>query len=96
MVLSAFSGRVVAVEESAAKIWGQLRAFSDREVWDLSVAAVARANGMAVVSRNVQNLVGKGARVLNPFKDPPKIVEPGRPRRLRGRRPRSVVRQRRY
>lgn len=76
LLLSAFEGRIIPVDEGVAKIWGQLRAEKDSHVWDLSLAAAARENNMVIASRNLADLVGRGARVLNPFKEPFRIVDP--------------------
>ncbi|MFC0386761.1 PIN domain-containing protein [Muricoccus vinaceus] len=76
LLLSAFQGRIIPVDEGVAKIWGQLRAAKDNHVWDLSLAAAARENSMVIASRNLADLVGRGARVLDPFKEPFRIVDP--------------------
>ncbi len=75
-LLAAFGERIVPVDEGVAKVWGQLRAVKDQHVWDLSLVAAARENDMVIASRNVAHLVGKGARVLDPFHRKPQVIAP--------------------
>ena len=68
----AFDQRVLAYDESAARIYGEL--MGDRKelglpmsVPDGQIAAIARLNHMAVATRNVLDFEHCGIDVLNPF-----------------------------
>ena len=70
-----FEGRVLAVSEDVMVKWRLLveqgrkvgRTFSQP---DLIIAATALHHGLAIVTRNVPDYDGTGARVLNPWTDP--------------------------
>jgi predicted nucleic acid-binding protein len=71
-VVLAFNQRVLAYDESAARVYGEL--MGDRKelglpmsVPDGQVAAIARLNHLAVATRNVLDFEHCGIDVLNPF-----------------------------
>ena len=71
-VVLAFDQRVLAYDESAARVYGEL--MGDRKqlglpmsVPDGQIAAIARLNHMAVATRNVLDFEHCGIDVLNPF-----------------------------
>jgi len=71
-VALAFDQRVLAYDESAARVYGEL--MGDRKepglpmsVPDGQIAAIARLNHMAVATRNVLDFEHCGIDVLNPF-----------------------------
>ena len=71
-VTLAFDQRVLAYDESAARIYGDL--MGDREELGLpmsvpggQIAAIARVNHLAVATRNVLDFEHCGVDVLNPF-----------------------------
>ena len=71
-VTLAFDQRVLAYDESAARIYGEL--MGDRKelglpmsVSDGQIAAIARLNHLAVATRNVLDFEHCGIDVLNPF-----------------------------
>ena len=71
-VAVAFDQRVLAYDESAARIYGDL--MGDRKeiglpmsVPDGQIAAIARLNHLAVATRNVLDFEHCGIDVLNPF-----------------------------
>ncbi|MDZ7753680.1 MAG: type II toxin-antitoxin system VapC family toxin [Gammaproteobacteria bacterium] len=71
-VALAFDQRVLAYDESAARIYGDL--MGDRKelglpmsVPDGQIAAIARLNHLAVATRNVADFENCGIDVVNPF-----------------------------
>lgn len=67
-----FSGRIVAFDERAAATWGRLcgeaeRTGRKRPAIDAQIAATALANGMTLVTRNVDDMAGLGVPIFNPF-----------------------------
>jgi len=68
----AFDQRVLAYDESAARIYGELT--GDRKELGLpmsesggQIAAIARLNHLAVATRNVVDFENCGVDILNPF-----------------------------
>ena len=67
-----FSGRVLAFDEAAAEAYAEIAA-SRREgrrpisQFDCQIAAIARSNGMAVATRDVEGLRGCGIEVIDPW-----------------------------
>jgi predicted nucleic acid-binding protein len=75
-LMATFDGRVVPVDERVARIWGRLRGRSDRNQWDLGVAATAIVYDMVVATRNTGDFKGRGVRVVDPFRAKPDITGP--------------------
>ncbi|HEY1753085.1 MAG TPA: DUF2459 domain-containing protein [Caulobacteraceae bacterium] len=72
-VMDAFEGRIVPLEEQAAKRWGLLLGQQEKHVNDKGNAVIAAVRGLTLVSRNVKDVSGHGADVLDPFRSPPKL-----------------------
>lgn len=67
-----FSGRIVPFDERAATTWGRLCGEAERNdrkrpSIDAQIAATALANGMTLVTRNVDDMAGMGVPIFNPF-----------------------------
>ncbi len=67
-----FSGRWLSVDEEVAERWGLIMANAANRglalpVIDGLIAATALIHGMTVVTRNVSDLQGTGAPVMNPW-----------------------------
>ncbi len=62
-----FTGRVLPVDDVIAEAWGRTYYVRDTSVVDGLLAATAMAHGMTLVTRNVSDVQGLGAKVLNPF-----------------------------
>lgn len=72
VVAAAFSGRILAFEEKAARSYGEVmgarRAMGrPLSTLDGQIAAITRVRGGAVATRNVKDFVECGLVVLNPF-----------------------------
>jgi len=68
----AFRSRVLAFDEAAARIYGELRATRralgrPMSVFDGQIAAIAKANGSALATRNVKDFEACGVELINPF-----------------------------
>lgn len=77
-VAEGFSGRVVAFEERAAHLYGEIMAARrgagrPMSILDGQIAAIARAHRLAVATRNVRDFELCGLEVVDPFVPP----EPG-------------------
>ena len=75
LLAEAFAGRILAFDERAAHRYGELRA-RRREIGrplgelDGQIAAIARANGAAVATRNIRDFSDCGLEIVNPFAAP--------------------------
>ena len=66
-VIRRFSGRVLTVDAQVADTWGQMSAIRPIPVIDGLLAATAVVHDMTLVTRNISDVQGLGARLLNPF-----------------------------
>jgi toxin FitB len=66
-VTHSFAGRILAVDQAVADEWGHMTAKRSAPVTDALLAATAKAHGMILVTRNVRDVAGLGAEVLDPF-----------------------------
>jgi predicted nucleic acid-binding protein len=66
-VRAAFAGRILPIDEEVADEWGRMAAQRSLKVVDSLLAATAKAKGLTLVTRNVADVAGLEAVVLNPF-----------------------------
>lgn len=71
-----YADRIIPVDKAVVAEWTRLLGAKNRDRWDLALAATARVHGLVLVTRNVKDFEGRGVRILDPFEDPPKIIEP--------------------
>ena len=67
-----FSGRILEITREVALAWGQLqgearRHGKPRSVLDSLIAVTAKVHGLAVVTRDVDNMQGMGVELVNPW-----------------------------
>jgi toxin FitB len=72
VIAEAFTGRILAFDEEAARLYGVLmgrRKAIGRplSILDGQIASIARARGCAIATRNVRDFVECGVDILNPF-----------------------------
>jgi predicted nucleic acid-binding protein len=70
-----FAGRILHVDREAATQWGDLMADSRRRgaalaTMDGFLAAIALANGLALVTRNTKDFAAFGISLINPWELP--------------------------
>ena len=65
--LREFGRNILAVDDDVGQLWGRLRVPHPEHALDKLIAATALIHGLTVVTRNVDDFAGTGARVLNPF-----------------------------
>lgn len=68
-----FAGRVLAIDEAVAQVWGQLAAEGRRTGRELPVIdglllATAGAHSLTLVTRNERDCSGRGVPVVNPWR----------------------------
>ncbi len=66
-VLTAFTNRIVPFDSTTAVRCATLLVPNSRPDRDAMIAATALVQGFVVVTRNVDDFAGCGARVINPF-----------------------------
>lgn len=66
-VYTAFDGRVLGIDSAVAEEWGRMNARRSFPILDGLLAATAMVHGLTLVTRNVADLAGSGALLLNPF-----------------------------
>lgn len=75
-IFDAYEGRILAISRSVAMQWAEMLARSHKHVDDTGLAATASVHGLVLVTRNIDDVRGRGVRLLNPFKSPAEIVAP--------------------
>ncbi|MBI0328343.1 type II toxin-antitoxin system VapC family toxin [Burkholderia plantarii] len=68
-VLREFASNILAVDAEIGQLWGRLRVPRPEHSLDKLIAATALIHDLTVVTRNVGDFTGTGARVLNPFNE---------------------------
>lgn len=66
-VLREFATNILAVDEEIGQLWGRLRVPHPEHSLDKLIAATALIHDLTVVTRNIDDFAGTGARVVNPF-----------------------------
>lgn len=66
-VRRAFAGRILPVDDAVAEEWGKMNAVRPVSTVDGLLAATAKVHRLTLATRNTTDVVGLGARVLNPF-----------------------------
>jgi predicted nucleic acid-binding protein len=67
-----FEGRILAVDETIANMWGQVLARSEAEgrrmnLMDCFLAATAKAHKLTLVTRNRRDFSGSGCELIDPW-----------------------------
>ncbi len=66
-VLRDYADRILPVDAEVAEEWGRVSVPDPVSVVDGLMAATAKVRNMTFVTRNTADVVGTGARLLNPF-----------------------------
>ncbi len=69
---SGYAGRILPMDEAAARHWAALLVPDRSHADDKAQVAIARANGLALVTLNWRHAQGTGVEVINPSRRPPK------------------------
>ena len=62
-----FAGRIIGINQAIADEWGRMSAKRPDHSIDTLLAATAKVHGLTLVTRNITDVAGLGADVLNPF-----------------------------
>ena len=63
--------RILPVDRRVAEEWGRMNVPNPVPVVDGLMAATAKVYDLILATRNVKDISGTGARVVNPFEEPP-------------------------
>lgn len=71
-VLSLFEGRILSLDTKAAEVFAKTSASAQAQgntmgFADCAIAAIARANGFALATRNLRDFKGAGVQLINPW-----------------------------
>ena len=71
-IVKAFTSRILNFDESAARIYGELRAYRKKigrplNNFDGQIAAIARTHGFSLATRNVRDFEHCLVELINPF-----------------------------
>ena len=71
-ILAAFTDRILPVDREVALAWGKIcgeaeRAGRKRPAVDALIAATALVHGLKLVTRNIDDMIGMGVPLFNPF-----------------------------
>lgn len=72
----AYADRIIPIDPIVVEEWTRMLGAKNKDRWDLALAATARVHGLVLVTRNTRDFMGRGVRLLNPFLDPPRAIEP--------------------
>lgn len=66
-LLTEYNDCILAFEQEAALLWGRLRGLHLEHALDKQIAATALIHNLTVVTRNQNDFIATGVRILNPF-----------------------------
>lgn len=75
LAIHAFDNRVIGVDAPIATAWGEMLGRSNKHVDDTGLAATAIVHGLVLVTRNVDDFVGRGVFVLDPYSKSSKVMQ---------------------
>jgi toxin FitB len=67
VIVHEYADKILAFGDVAAQVWGRLSAPDPAHILDKQLAAIALANDLTLVTRNVSDFAGTGVRLKNPF-----------------------------
>jgi predicted nucleic acid-binding protein len=66
-IIPAFTGRFLPLDMAAARRAGALQVPNPRPIDDAYIAAIALEHDMTLLTRNVNDFLGMGLRIINPW-----------------------------
>lgn len=75
-LVAAHDERILPVDRRVAEEWGRMNVPNPVPVVDGLMAATAKVHDLILATRNVKDVSGTGARVVNPFELSPGVASP--------------------
>ena len=69
-IKQSYADRILPIDQMVADEWGSMSATRPASTIDALLAATAKVHRMTLATRNVADVAGLGADVLNPFEPP--------------------------
>jgi predicted nucleic acid-binding protein len=66
-IVTDYADRILSFDTDCAQVWGRLMSPHPEQAIDKQIAAIALIHDLTVVTRNVDDFRGTGARLQNPF-----------------------------
>ncbi|RKT43787.1 type II toxin-antitoxin system VapC family toxin [Thiocapsa rosea] len=66
-ILTEYQSQILSLDGDVAQVWGRLRVPRHENALDKQIAATALVYDLTLVTRNTDDFVGTGVRMLNPF-----------------------------
>jgi toxin FitB len=73
-----YADHIIAVDAAVAEEWGRMNVPDPLPVVDGLLAATAKARGLTLATRNIADLAGSGAALVNPWEGPRATAGRGR------------------
>jgi hypothetical protein len=67
-IIESYANHILTIGDDVAQTWGRLRVPHAEHSLDKLIAATALIYNLTVVTRNIEDFAGTGARVMNPFR----------------------------
>ena len=67
IILDEYSENILDFTETEAQVWGKLRVPNHENALDKQIAATALTYDLSVVTRNIDDFIGTGVKLINPF-----------------------------
>ncbi len=72
-LINRFSGRIIGIGLDESKKWGEIQAIAEKSgkkmpLFDSLIAAIGLVHGMAVVTRNEDDMKASGVSMINPWR----------------------------
>lgn len=67
LLVSDYADKILTFDEACAQVWGRLMSPHPEHPIDKQIAAIALIHDLAVVTRNVDDFLGTGVEIVNPF-----------------------------
>lgn len=66
-ILDEYSENILDFSATEAQVWGQLSVPNHENALDKQIAATALTYDLSVVTRNIDDFIGTGVKLINPF-----------------------------
>lgn len=67
IILDEYAENILDFTQTEAQVWGQLRVPNHENALDKQIAATALTYDLSVVTRNIDDFIGTGVKLINPF-----------------------------